>query len=122
MERDIYYHDTDAGGVVYYANYLKYFEEGRTEYLKERDISPHGEFLYAVRQCNVTYKSPARYGDRIRCESKLVKLTAAQLWFDQKIFNVREERLLVKAEITLVSLTADFKPTVISDEIRAKLA
>ncbi len=121
MEKKIYYHDTDAGGVVYYANYLKYMEEARTEFLIERGIQPQGEFLYAVRQCNATYKAPARYGDIIRCESELLKMTAAQLMFRQTIRRVKDEQLLVRAEVTLVSLTPDFRPVPIPDEIRQKL-
>ncbi|MGE0267248.1 MAG: acyl-CoA thioesterase [Candidatus Omnitrophota bacterium] len=121
MEKRIYYHDTDAGGVVYYGNYLKYLEESRTEFLEQRGIKAHGDFLYAVRKCNVTYKSPARYGDTIRCESRLLKMTAAQLFFEQTITNDLTGQLLVTAEVHLVCLTQDFKPVAISEDIRAKL-
>lgn len=71
-EKRIYYHDTDAGGVVYYANYLKYLEEDRTEFLEKRGLSikemHENQFFYAVRTCSINYKSPARYGDVIICE------------------------------------------------------
>lgn len=121
MEKKIYYHDTDAGGVVYYANYLKYMEEARTEFLIQRGIKPQGEFLYAVRECNTVYKAPARYGDVIRCDTDLLKITAAQLVFQQTIRRVRDEQLLVRAKVTLVSLTSEFRPVAIPDEIRQKL-
>ena len=59
---------------MYYANYLKYLEEGRTIFFQDKGISIqklHNEgFLYAVRKCNVTYKAPARYGDEIICKLK----------------------------------------------------
>lgn len=125
MEKKIYYHDTDAGGVVYYANYLKYLEEGRTEFLAEKGLSVaefHAcGFLYAVRQCHVNYRSPARYGDTIICRTKLLKITAAQLVFDQKVYNKSDDRLLVDAEVSLVSLNRDFKPTPIPEKIKSRL-
>ncbi|MBF0478135.1 MAG: YbgC/FadM family acyl-CoA thioesterase [Candidatus Omnitrophica bacterium] len=120
MEKRIYYHDTDAGGVVYYANYLKYMEEARTQYLLDREI-PLGAFLYAVRQCHVKYRSPARYGDIIVCSAEVKKVTAAQIFFQQNIIAKSDGRLLVEAEVTLVCLTHDFKPAVIPDDIKVKL-
>lgn len=125
MEKQIYYHDTDAGGVVYYGNYLKYMEESRTEFLAQkgldvREIARLG-FLYAVRKCSVTYRSPARYGDTIVCTAELKKVTAAQLLFEQKIHDKESGRLLVEAEVGLVSLNRDFKPEPIPDAIKVKL-
>ena len=125
MEKQIYYHDTDAGGVVYYGRYLQFMEESRTEFLAERgltvkDLHQQG-FLYAVRDCNIQYKKPARYGDIISCEANLIQLKAAQMIFDQKIFLKEDQSLLVQAKITLVSLTREFKPVVIPDNIRGIL-
>ena len=126
MEKQIYYHDTDAGGVVYYGRYLNYLEEARTAFLigKGLDISLFCEkkFLYAVRKCSVTYKSPARYGDIITCDARLLKITAAQLFFNQTVRDKASGRILVEAEVTLVSLGSDFKPRPIPDEIRSLLA
>ena len=121
MEKTIYYHDTDAGGVVYYANYLKFLEEARTEYLVERGISPHGDFFYAVIECHVKYKSPARYGDRIRVTAEITKITAAQIHFRQDIFHAQDGRLLVTADVRLVYLSRDFKPEALSDDVRGRL-
>ncbi|HBG61822.1 MAG: hypothetical protein A2Y03_04420 [Omnitrophica WOR_2 bacterium GWF2_38_59] len=122
MERQIYYHDTDAGGVVYYGNYLKFLEEARTEFLEKKGLDikvlRERKFLYAVRKCNLTYKSPARYGDIIICTADLKKTTAAQLIFDQKIFNKDTGKLLVEAEVSLVCLTQDFKPTTLPDYLK----
>ena len=126
MEKTIYYHDTDAGGVVYYANYLKYLEEARTIFMNDKGISIkelHQEgFLYAVRKCSLTYKQPARYGDTIECKTRLAKLTAAQIFFDQKIYDKNSGALLVEAEVALVSLDKDFKATPIPDTIRNRLS
>ncbi len=126
MEKRIYYHDTDAGGVVYYGRYLDYLEEARTEFLEERGLSV-AEFhkkgnLYAVRKCSLTYRSPARYGETLICTASLKKLTAAQLIFDQTITEKGTERVVVEAEVTLVCLDLDFKPFPLPDDLRAKLS
>lgn len=126
IQKQIYYHDTDAGGVVYYANYLKYLEEARTEFLKSRGLNitelHNRGFMYAVRKCQLTYKSPARYGDTIECTAELKEITAAQMIFDQKVYRVGEpKQLLVKSEIHLVSLNQDFQPKVIPQDIRNRL-
>lgn len=122
MEKRIYYHDTDSGGVVYYGNYLKYLEESRTEFLESRgqsvkELQQEG-FLYAVRKCNLTYKAPARYGDILVCNATLLKITAAQILFHQTIHLKETNQLLVDAEVTLVSLDSEFKATPIPDKIR----
>jgi len=125
MEKRIYYHDTDAGGIVYYGNYLKYLEEARTEFLEKRGMSVktfHARGLvYAVRKCNIQYRSPARYGDTLLCGAELVKTSAAQLVFDQKILHKETGRLIVEAEVILVCLNKDFKPAVIPEDLKAQL-
>ena len=126
MEKRIYYHDTDAGGVVYYGNYLKYLEEARTEFLENKGLSVKAfhdrQFLYAVRKCTITYRSPARYGDRIICDATLKNITAAQIVFDQKIIDKETGRILVEAEVTLVSLNEQFKPMAIPEDLKEKLS
>ena len=125
MEKRIYYYDTDAGGVVYYGNYLKYLEESRTEFLEKKGLSVaqlhQSGFFYAVRKCSLTYRSPARYGDTVLCDARLKEVTAAQLIFEQTIHDKASGRLLVEARVNLVSLTKDFKPTAIPEAIKAKL-
>ncbi len=125
MEKRIYYHDTDAGGIVYYGQYLCYLEEARTEFLELKGLSvqefKQRGFGYAVRQCNVGYRSPARYGDTLICTAVLAKATAAQLVFDQKITDKIDGRLIVEAEVSLVCLNADFRPTPIPDDLKERL-
>ncbi|MBF0385566.1 MAG: YbgC/FadM family acyl-CoA thioesterase [Candidatus Omnitrophica bacterium] len=120
MEKKIYFHDTDCGGVVYYSNYLKYLEEARTEFIEKKGIKVQ-DFLHAVRKCNITYKSPARYGDVLNVETKIKEITAAQIIFEQAIYHKSDKRLIVEAETSLVSLNKDFKPSPIPDEIKIKL-
>jgi len=125
LRKQIYYHDTDAGGVVYYANYLKYLEEARTEYFDQRGlgIAPFlaRGFIYAVRECNVLYKSPARYGDVIIASAEIEKLTGAQIFFDQTVSNENTGKILVEARVVLVCLDRNFKPQPLPLELKEKL-
>jgi acyl-CoA thioester hydrolase len=125
MEKRIFYHDTDAGGIVYYGQYLCYLEEARTEFLENRGLTvqmfKERGFVYAVSQCNVRYRSPARYGDIILCDAKLKKLGASLLVFDQTIHDKKDGRLIVEAEVSLVCLNKEFKPTAMPEDLREKL-
>ena len=126
MEKRIYYHDTDAGGIVYYGQYLCYLEEARTEFLEKRGLTVENfierGYFYVVRQCNVTYRSPARYGDTILCDAKLKKMGASQLVFDQTVHDKKDGRLIIEAEVSLVCLNKEFRPTPIPEDLREKLA
>ena len=125
MEKRIYYHDTDAGGIVYYGQYLCYLEEARTEFLEQTGLSVQmfkdRGLGYAVRQCNVSYKSPARYGDTLICTATLTKATAVQLIFDQKITDKKDGRVIVEAEVSLACLNTDFRPAPIPEDLKEKL-
>ena len=126
MEKRIYYHDTDAGGIVYYGQYLCYLEEARTEFLEKRGLSVElfkgRGFVFVVRQCNVSYRSPARYDDIILCDAKLKKLGASQMIFDQTVNDKKDGRLIIEAEVSLVCLNMDFKPTPIPEDLRERLS
>ena len=125
MEKQIYYHDTDAGGVVYYANYLKYLEEARTEFFEARGlgIAPFlaRGYVYAVRSCNIVYLAPARYGDKIIAEASIAKITGARIFFKQTVRERVTGKLLAEADITLVCLDTDFRPRPIPADIKEKL-
>ena len=120
MFKKIHYHDTDWGGVVYYANYLKYFEEGRAECLEKRgmDLRSLAEkgILFVVRNARIDYKAPARYGDTIEIVSKLEKIKNASMIFLQEAR--LGEKLLVSAEIVLVCIDKDFRPSPIPSELK----
>jgi acyl-CoA thioester hydrolase len=85
MDIQIYYEDTDCGGVVYYANYLKYFERARTQYLEERGLSVAGLMkegtVFVVVHAEVDYRSSAHYGDRLTIETVISDMTAASFTF-----------------------------------------
>lgn len=125
MEKRIYYHDTDAGGVVYYGRYLSFLEEARTELLDAtgltvKELNTRG-YLFAVRKCTITYKAPARYGDIILCDAKVIKMTAAQLFFEQTVLMKESKQLLVFAEVALACLSLEFKPKELPEDLRSKL-
>jgi acyl-CoA thioester hydrolase len=126
MEKRIYYHDTDAGGIVYYGQYLCYLEEARTEFLDNRQVSvetfKERGLFFVVRQCNVTYRSPARYGDILLCAVQLKKMGASQLIFDQTVHDKKDGRLIIEAEVSLACLNTEFKPTPIPDDLKERLA
>ena len=126
MEKRIYYHDTDAGGVVYYGRYLAFLEEARTELLDDTGLTVKAlndrGYLFAVRTCTIAYKAPARYGDVIICDAKVVKMTAAQLFFEQKVHHKETGQLLVEAQVALACLNHEFKPQELPEDLKAKLA
>ena len=85
MEVKIYYEDTDCGGVVYYANYLKYFERARTQYLEERGLSVSGLMkegrVFVAVHAELDYRAPARYGETLRIETVIADMTPASITF-----------------------------------------
>ena len=125
ISKKIYYHDTDAGGVVYYANYLKFLEEARTQFFEDigmgvRAFNERG-FIYAVRYCNIAYKSPARYGDIVVCDARAVKVTGAQIIFAQRVWDQADQRTFAEAEVALVCLDRKFKPHPLPGDLRSRL-
>lgn len=117
--KKIYYHDTDSGGVVYYANYLKYFEEARTEFLNDRGINISelsGEnILFVVRHVDIDYKARACYGDILDILTTITDKTKATLNFIHEA--KRADTLLVIANTQLVCVDNNFKPRAIPEKI-----
>jgi len=125
MEKKVYYHDTDAGGVVYYGNYLKFLEESRTEFLLEKglnvkDFHEKGIF-YAVKECHIRYQAPARYGDVLKLTANIKKTSAFRIFFHQTIAHKESGRILVDADVTLVCLDKTFKPQPIPEDLLSRL-
>lgn len=99
----VYFEDTDAGGVVYYANYLKFAERARTEMLRRRGIDPPAlaafdGVAFAVSRCEVDYLAPARLDDELTVRTRIVKMFAATLEAEQIISRGATEcaRLIVR--------------------------
>lgn len=107
MEVKIYYEDTDCGGVVYYANYLKYFERARTHYLEERGLSVSGLMnqgtVFVVVHAELDYRSPARYGDTLFIDTVLSDMSAASFTFTHVVKEKRSGRVIVEGSARLAS-------------------
>jgi acyl-CoA thioester hydrolase len=120
IEKRIYYHDTDCGGVVYYANYLKYLEEARTEYFLSKGIHlqnlANNGIWFAVVRVEIEYKSPAHYQDTLKILTKVEKMKFSAMQFFQKV--LRDSTTVVEAHTTLICVNNDFKPIAIPEEIK----
>jgi acyl-CoA thioester hydrolase len=120
----VIYGDTDQMGVVYYANYLRYFEIGRTEYLRAcgaryRDIEAKYRMLLPVVDAQVSYKSPARYDDLIEVQTTVARIGRASIRFEYQIF--REQTLLVAGHTVHACLGPDANVMPLPAEVVALL-
>ena len=120
----VFYEDTDAGGVVYYANYLKFFERARTEAIAEIGLSNKkllDKFgvLIIVKSCNIDYKKPAKLEDQLEIKSIISSISNSSFKMTQKVF--RDDDLLTSSEIHLVIVDKKGKPSRIPDELRKKI-
>lgn len=124
MKRRIYYYDTDCSGAVYHANYLKFLEEARSEYLEARDLTVKGLLDkgvgFAIRRQEVEYKLPALYGDTLDIETSVKEYTPYRIVFSYKISN-QNAKLVARAETDLVCVGRDLKLLELPDEIKAAL-
>jgi len=120
----VYYEDTDAAGVVYYANYLKFAERARTEMLHQAGIDQmrlrnEADVVFVVRACNADYQKPARLGDTVTVETAVEKIGGAAIVLRQNV--VKDGVNLVVMQITLVCMHSDGRATRIPTEVRAVL-
>jgi acyl-CoA thioester hydrolase len=104
----VYYEDTDAAGVVYHANYLRFAERGRTEMLRclgleHGHLGAHLGLAFTVRRCVVDYLAPARLDDRLEVRTRLARLGGASLDLEQRI--VAADRLLVRMDVRLALIS-----------------
>ncbi|MDA8256508.1 MAG: tol-pal system-associated acyl-CoA thioesterase [Betaproteobacteria bacterium] len=102
----IYYEDTDAAGIVYYANYFRFLERGRTEFLRSLGHDQHAlmqeGIAFAVRSASAEFLKPARLDDLLTVETAIASLGRAQLSFAQRI--VRDHELLLDAKIRIACI------------------
>jgi len=120
----IYYEDTDSGGIVYYANYLRFAERARSEMLREIGIESSSLMVnegvaLAVRRCNVDYYKPARLDDLLNVETRLMALGGASIELEQII--VREGQKLVRLELKLACMAMDGRPSRLPSRLRDNL-
>jgi acyl-CoA thioester hydrolase len=117
----VYFEDTDSGGIVYYANYLRYAERARTEMLRclgyshAKMMSEDG-LVFAVRRCEVDYMKPAHLDDALEIYSGNVEIEAASLWIEQII--IREGEEIVRLHVRLACIDNTGKPKRLPGELR----
>ena len=120
----VYYEDTDAAGIVYYANYLKFAERARTEMMRSAGSS-HSEMIdtfdtaFAVSRCEVDYLKPARLDDLLSVETRVLEVGAAVVHLDQRV--LREGDLLARLKIRIACLNRKGRPQRLPDPVRAAL-
>ena len=121
----VYYEDTDMAGIVYYANYLRYIERGRSELVEELGLSQRkmrevDGIVFAVTRVVADYLSSARLDDRLTVVTTHRAESPVRWVFDQEVR--RGDDVLFRAEVTAVCMTTEGKPTRLPAELRAKLA
>lgn len=120
MKKRIYYHDTDCGGVVYYANYLKFLEEARTDYFEARgirvkDLIGQGIHFIVVRQ-EIDYIFPARYGDILDVATKITEFGRSKVVFEYIIKN-QDGKEIIRAISKMATVGKDLKPRSMPEEV-----
>ena len=120
----VYYEDTDAAGIVYYANYLKFAERGRTELMRalgfaHSGIQAESGIVFTVRRLGADYRLPARLDDRLEVETRIVEIGAATLLLDQRI--CRDGAVLVALDMLVACVGHDGRPRRVPAGLRAAL-
>lgn len=120
----VYIEDTDAGGIVFYVNYLKYMERARTEFMRVYGYGKAAIFssdlMFVVRSVNVDYRAPAQLDDELIATARIIEYRAAQLTFEQRI--LRGAEIVCDARVNIVSVDKQtLKPKRIPEELLTSL-
>jgi acyl-CoA thioester hydrolase len=122
MELRIYYEDTDAAGVVYHANYLKFFERARTEYFRQRGLNvaelAASGFVFPVVRMEIDFRMPARHDDLVYVETIPAQISGSSFCMQQQLTRKPDGSLLVNALVTLACVGSERKARRIPIEIR----
>ena len=120
----VYYEDTDAGGVVYYANYLRFMERARTELLRHHgfeqdELREREGVIFAVRSVQVDYLAPARFNDLLQVRTGILQAGRASLTFGQDVIRERDGHLLCRGEVKVACLDSEtFRARAIPDAMK----
>jgi acyl-CoA thioester hydrolase len=121
----VYYEDTDVGGVVYYANFLKFMERSRTEMIYQQlnlnhsNIKKDFDCVFVVKSCNIKYLKPAKFEDELIITAKILKKSFVRLVLLQEV--KRKTEILVKADVELAIIDNNGKVKKLPDELYKKL-
>ena len=124
MPLRVYYEDTDAAGIVYYANYLKFAERGRTEMMRDlgfahSTVSEETGIVFTVRRCSADYRAAARLDDALTVETRIAEIGAATLSLDQQIR--RDGETIVAPDVLVACVGRDGRPRRVPPGLRAAL-
>ena len=126
MEIRIYYEDTDAGGLVYHANYLRYFERARTEYLRDRGVSvsvlASQGHIFPVVRLEMDFRAPALHDDLLRIETCVLEVGKTSFTMGQQAVRALDGKLLVDGKVTLVCIGPNLKAKRLPAELLQALA
>jgi acyl-CoA thioester hydrolase len=126
MKVRIFYHDTDCGGVVYYANYLKYLEEARTEFLEKRGIfikdmiAGYGAMFVVARQ-EIDYKAPAFYSDTLTIDTRVTNISGVKVEFEYDIKNQKDKTISSARTVLVCVDKGALRPKSIPEEIKKQI-
>jgi len=123
----VYWEDTDAGGVVYHARYLNFFERARTEWLRnlgvhQAKMADEDNAIFVITNMNINFVKAARLDDELDTSVHSVEMPGARMVFKQDMIRRSDQQLVASADVTAVCLKADsFKPTRMPKWIRARI-
>jgi len=119
----VYYEDTDMGGVVYHANYLKFIERARSDYVRQlgndQNAMREAGIVWVVRRITAEYLSTARFEDQLMIETEVTAVSGARLSMGQRV--LRGDKVIFTAEVEAVCMNAKGRPVRLPAEIRARL-
>ena len=120
----VYYEDTDMAGVVYHANYLKFIERARSEWVKgmgidQNALREHEGVVFVIRRIEADFRASARFDDELVVQTRVQSVSGVRLVLHQEVQRAGEA--LFTAEVTLVSMTLDGQPTRLPQELRRKV-
>ena len=125
MKKRIYYHNTDCGGVVYYAEYLKFFEEARTELMRNQGIAIEDlmkeDVLFVVARQEIDYKLPAHYADVLEVKTDVTGISRAKIEFAYEMKN-QNNQIVCTARTVMVCVDKNLKPKTIPESIRRRIS
>jgi len=120
----VYYEDTDMGGIVYHANFAKFIERARSEWVRDMGLDQaamrDAGIVFAVRRIEADYLRPARFGDDLEVRTKIVSASGARLVMDQQVR--RGDTLLFSARVTVACITLAGRPVRLPERVRGALA
>ena len=123
----VYYEDTDAGGIVYYVNYLKFMERARTERLRDLGFAQSqlvaDDLLFVVHSAEARYYAPARLDDELLVSAEVMEMKRASLRFRQQVRRAADGVLLFEGQVLVACVRADsLKPRAIPEALRSAFA